>query len=544
MSVTRYGIYLLYPPAVPLASEGLGRLLAAFLRGTSLVDDVRFVIVCPNWLVAPLRELLLAERVPLDRLEIHAPPNAPLLLALHTRLIAWRGRRRRPRSWGFLTWARRLAKRYSLGMLREVSRATVGPGALKVALLLAAHAVILAVLSPLLLLGSVGRIRRAIKWRQLRLGSLRDQTARISAGIAAPKNDPLMLRAYRLMEEAEVERMHEIIDAMGNVRAWYCPTAFWPSFNRIDAPKLMCVPDVVLAEFPASFADHGQRLEENFELLASAVRGGQNFVTYSDTIKFDTLRARFGIADHRVSVIPHAPQDLSRWICRTGTLPLPAAAVRQCQSLLMGALRRSRSPYVSGFGNPSVKFIFYASQFRPNKNVITLLRAYEELLRRKFVGHKLILTGRPHAAPDIAEFIAEHHLQHDVLCISELSAQELAAFYKLADLAVNPSLSEGGFPFTFSEALSVGTPVVMSRIPVTLEVVTDPALQDLMLFDPHDWRDVAGRIAWALDNRETLLAHQKILQRQLVRRTWGDVVSEHVAALDRIADQQAFGALP
>jgi len=47
----------------------------------------------------------------------------------------------------------------------------------------------------------------------------------------------------------------------------------------------------------------------------------------------------------------------------------------------------------------------------------------------------------------------------------------IAACYKLADLAVNPSLSEGGFPFTFTEALSVGTPVVMARIPVTEEII-------------------------------------------------------------------------
>ena len=89
--------------------------------------------------------------------------------------------------------------------------------------------------------------------------------------------------------------------------------------------------------------------------------------------------------------------------------------------------------------------------------------------------------------PEIAQFIHKHNLQNDVLCLHDLSAQELAACYRLADLAVNPSLSEGGCPFTLTEALSVGTPVVMARIAVTEEVVTDPELQSLMLFDPYDW---------------------------------------------------------
>ncbi|MFD2884495.1 glycosyltransferase [Pseudomonas lini] len=71
------------------------------------------------------------------------------------------------------------------------------------------------------------------------------------------------------------------------------------------------------------------------------------------------------------------------------------------------------------------------------------------------------------------KFISEHGLQNDVLCLYGLSIQELAACYKLADLAVNPSLSEGGCPFTFTEALSVGTPVVMARIAVTEEILVD-----------------------------------------------------------------------
>lgn len=538
MSVRRYGLYLLYPPGVPLASEGLGRLLVAFLHGASLINDVRFVIVCPSWLVASLREVLLAEHVPLDRIEIHAPPYPPLLLALYTRLIALRSRQRPSRYARFKAWVHHRAKRHSGGMLRAVSRATAGPSAPRFVLPLAAHAAMLAVISPLLLAVSVGRIRRPIAWLRSRRRSINAPTEKLSAAIAAPKNDPLVLRAYRLMEEAEVERLHGIIEGLKDVRAWYCPTAFWPSFNGIDAPKLMCVPDVVVGEFPVAFADLNPRIENNVAQLTSAIRGGQHFVTYSDTIKRTTLGARFSIPDHRVTVIPHAPQDMSPWISPTGMFQSQTAAVQQCHSLLMGALRRSRSPYVAGFANPSVKFLFYASQFRPNKNILTLLRAYEHLLRREFIGHKLILTGKPHAMTGIEEFIAEHHLWHEVLCVTELSTRELAAFYKLADLAVNPSLSEGGFPFTFSEALSVGTPVVMSNIPVTQEVVSDPILQEQMLFDPHDWRDVANRISWAIDNRATLLENQRTLYGQLARRTWGDVVNEHIAVLDRIANQQ------
>lgn len=185
--------------------------------------------------------------------------------------------------------------------------------------------------------------------------------------------------------------------------------------------------------------------------------------------------------------------------------------------------------------NAGFKYLFYASQFRPNKNLLSLLRAYEHLLRKKHISHKLILTGNPKSFPLVNAYIEEHGLQNDVLCLHGLTVQELAACYKLADVAVNPSLSEGGCPFTFTEALSVGTPVVMANIAVTQEVLTDPILQSKTFFDPYDWRDVAKRIEWAIDHREELLALQTITYESLLRRTWRDVVNEHITVLDSIS---------
>ena len=123
-----------------------------------------------------------------------------------------------------------------------------------------------------------------------------------------------------------------------------------------------------------------------------------------------------------------------------------------------------------------------------------------------------------------------------MLCLTDLSEQQLAAFYRLADLAVNPSLSEGGMPFTFTEALSVGTPAVMGDIEVTREILVDPDIREATLFDPYDWRAVARKIEWALENRDDLYARQRAFYDEtLARRRWEDVVAEHVRILDEIA---------
>ncbi|MCY1341013.1 glycosyltransferase [compost metagenome] len=210
-----------------------------------------------------------------------------------------------------------------------------------------------------------------------------------------------------------------------------------------------------------------------------------------------------------------------------------------CSRLLENAIQRTlKTPYGTGFLNSDLKFFFYASQIRPNKNVITLLRAYEHLLHNKLIGHKLILTGNASAHPEVNAFIQEHRLEKEVLCLHGLKTSELAACYALADLAVNPSLSEGGCPFTFTEALSVNTPVVMARIPVTEEVLTDPELQEMTFFDPYDWKDLAGRIEWALVHREELLTVQQRTYEQLSKRNWANVVDEHLQVLEDISQER------
>jgi hypothetical protein len=260
-------------------------------------------------------------------------------------------------------------------------------------------------------------------------------------------------------------------------------------------------------------------------------------VSYSDAVKWRILVGHYGCDPDRVFVVRHGTNTVDHLITVQGTLANDAATKALCETLLKSALCKA----VDAEGDPEkgsgrFPFLFYASQFRPSKNIINILRAYEYLLRRKFVDVKLVLTGNPRVAPEVAEFIQTHNLRNDVLCLHGLTNQEWAACYKLAALAVNPSLSEGGCPFTFSEALSVGTPVVMARIAVTEEVITDPEVQSCTFFDPFDWRDMADRIHWALSNRSHLLATQKRFYDDVIsRRTWHTVLDEYIEILEQIS---------
>jgi glycosyltransferase involved in cell wall biosynthesis len=341
------------------------------------------------------------------------------------------------------------------------------------------------------------------------------------------------------MEEQETKLMVRMINAASHVGIWYSPTAFWPIFNEIKAPHITCVPDLVVTEFPVGFSLQSRRLPFIFAATEETVRTSQHFVTYSEQVKWATLVDRYGVDPAAINVVRHAVCDLSSAItCDVAD----AKEVKKdyCRSLLRQAILKSGNGYyITNYIDCSFRFVFYASQTRPNKNILTLLRAYEYLLRKRFISCKLVLSGLLYAQADVAAFLHEHNLAMDVLFLHGMTVPELAACYHLADLAVNPSLSEGGCPFTLTEALSVRTPVVMSRIPVTEEIVTEPDLQNLMLFDGYDWKDMANKIEWALQNRETLLARQQQLYQELASRTWGDVVDDYIAILDRISTPAA-----
>ncbi len=276
----------------------------------------------------------------------------------------------------------------------------------------------------------------------------------------------------------------------------------------------------------------------SFEMVSSAIRSSQNFITYSNEVKNRTLMSMYRIPEEAISVIHHAPNSLKEYVDFVDTQNNEAGTDAYCKKNLISAIDKSFfGDYRRGFYNEDVKFIFYASQVRPNKNVLTLIKAYEFLLRSKFISHKLIMTGNPSVMKEIRDYVEERNLTFDVLFLTRLTVTELAACYKLADLAVNPSLSEGGCPFTFTEAVSVGTPVVMADIKVTEEVISDKQVYDGMSFDPFDWKALADKIEYALDNLDILYAQQRAFyEEHLIKRNWSNVVEEHISVLAKISE--------
>lgn len=533
MPVKRYGIYLAYAPRVDLRNQGLGRYLASLIRGAQAIAGVEFIIACPSWSRDALQDLFVSEGLS-KRVTVISPPGKPYLLRIYE---AYRAFQRRPRRRVRLSDRLRANLRKHRNRLERCLAQTHDLNGIVRLLAVGTYSAAVGLISlpPLLAAAVLAKSSRALKGKATAL--IQRIRVPLNRWVESPKDDPWTLRLFHSMHETESLRLKSLVESRDDVIAWCSPTAFWPAFNALRVPTLMCVPDVVLTDFSIGFATvGGDRFLDTFEAVGSAIRGARHRVTYSDDVKWGTLVDRYGVPSATVSVIRHAPHTLDHLLEING-FPDPSSTSRNyCRGQLLDALRKGLPrDYTAGMCNPDIRFLFYPSQIRPNKNMLTLLRAYRYLLRERHLGLKLVLTGDPSTAEHLSDYLKAEHLEHDVIALPGLTPTELAACYRLAELTVNPSLSEGGCPFTFSESVSVGTPVVMSSIPVTLEVLTDPALRQATLFDPYDWRDMAARIEWALDNRAHLLSLQRQTHDVLRQRTWADVTHEYIQLLDAIA---------
>jgi len=344
--------------------------------------------------------------------------------------------------------------------------------------------------------------------------------------------------------------MVAIADHRKDVDIWFSPTVFWPEFSSIKRPTIQAFPDMLISEFPTSFAIELAGSVAVFKRASRAIKAGKHFTSYSEAVGHGALGKRFQVDEANIHIIPHAPINLSRFVTIRGTLDDENAKNKFTTNLIHGYRNEKwiSDPYLSTFDFTNTKFIFYASQFRPNKNILNLVKAMELVLRRRHQYLKLITTGDWEHAPDTKRYISEKRLNRDIITAYDAPDEILAALYAKAQLVVNPTLYEGGFPFTFAEGLSVGTPSVMSKIPQVTDVIHGE-LADKMLFDPYSVEDIAEKIVYGLNHRDDLLVMQKTLYDRLKTRTWSHVADDHLAAFRKIIETEhrdlgAGGAKP
>jgi glycosyltransferase involved in cell wall biosynthesis len=247
-------------------------------------------------------------------------------------------------------------------------------------------------------------------------------------------------------------------------------------------PTVVTIHDCIHLLFPQYLPNRLAARYARF-MMGQAVKRSAVVLTVSEASRKDILRFYPGTDPERIRVVPNAidPEIVED--------PGPEEAARVKERY-----------QIQG------RYILYAGNIKPHKNLERLIQAFGILKRR--AGHEdlklLIIGDEINRYGSLRRCVESTGVRQDVRFFGFVPDRTLAVLYRLASVFAFPSLYEG-FGLPPLEAMACGTPVVTSRISSLPEVVDDAAL----LVDPYDVEEIAaalGRVLVDQDLRDALLA--------------------------------------
>ena len=233
---------------------------------------------------------------------------------------------------------------------------------------------------------------------------------------------------------------------------------------------VVTVHDLSLLLWPQTHAQHlSRRARWRLPLMA---RRADAIIVPSQSIKAEVCE-HLKIDDSKITVIPEAPRS-SFW-----QVPIAETV----------AVRRRL--------NIGDDFILFVGTIEPRKNLLTLVRAFAEVLRNRACETQLVLAGSEGwLTGELHDFLRTAEVSERVRFAGYLADDDLRALYSSCRIFVYPSLYEG-FGLPLLEAMRCGAPVITSNIPSIRETVGDAAL----LVSPTDVHELAGSLMQLIENQ-------------------------------------------
>src|SRR5712691_9115155 len=152
------------------------------------------------------------------------------------------------------------------------------------------------------------------------------------------------------------------------------------------------------------------------------------------------------------------------------------------------------------------EFILFVGTVEPRKNLLTLVRAFDQILRQTSRRPQLVVVGAEGWLMDeLFAFIKESAFGDRLRLTGYLDDDHLRALYSSCTVFVYPSIYEG-FGLPPLEAMACGAPVFASNIATFQETLGSAA----QLVEPNDVEALAASIVEVLDDED--------LRRELSRR--------------------------
>jgi glycosyltransferase involved in cell wall biosynthesis len=249
---------------------------------------------------------------------------------------------------------------------------------------------------------------------------------------------------------------------------------------------LSIIYDLIPLRLPALFPDHAMFREQ----IRRVCERSSALIAISDCTKRDLIDL-MDIEPDRVHVVyPGRPHD--------GQRPRPdqIAAVME-RYAIKGA------------------YILYVGSMGPHKNVVTLLRAYEQARLAGRLSASLVLAGGTEWGGKTLDLLESLKFKQDVIVTGFVPDEELPALYAGADLFVFPSLYEG-FGLPVLEAMAYGKATIVSKGGALPEAVGSAGIS----VDPDDVDAFAEAIAHVLEDTSRRESMEQASLAQAEKFSW------------------------
>lgn len=234
---------------------------------------------------------------------------------------------------------------------------------------------------------------------------------------------------------------------------FFSPDGFIPL--GMSVPKVSMVHDIAFLRLP----EHLQPRIRNFyaKWMPRYLAYTDHIITVSEFSKKELIEG-YNINPEKISVVYNGITNAYQ--------PLDNARKEE-----------TRNQYTQG--RP---FFVYLGAIHPRKNILTLVKAFEQFKNAASSDHQLILAGRDAwNTRDVFHAIEQSKFKQDIHLPGYVSTDNATSLVASATAMVYPSLYEG-FGLPLVEAMACGVPVICSNVSSLPEVAGDAAL----LFDPMD----------------------------------------------------------
>ena len=235
-------------------------------------------------------------------------------------------------------------------------------------------------------------------------------------------------------------------------------------------------------------ADLARRARRRLPVMA---RSATRIITATESVRREICE-HLHVKANRVTVTPYAP--------RSGFQAVPAAQANQTK-LRLGI---------------EDEFILFVGTVEPRKNLLTLVRTFDQILRQTSRRPQLVVVGAEGWLMDeLFAFIKQSSIGDRLLITGYLDDDDLRALYSSCTVFVYPSIYEG-FGLPPLEAMACGAPVIASNIATFRETLGSAA----QLVEPNDVEALARSIVEILDDEDRRRALSRRGLEQAAKFSW------------------------